>query len=179
MLSRYEWLLNGKAPGFSANSCIEQWSSCAYYIQAPENCKETPSGECNPLEETLELRLMRQVGEGLHEDVYVTNHTQIPIQTTLELRYKFSFTSQTQAESGRKQFEDLQGTWSEPNPPHGNSGPTITSNIPTATRTRAAWRRCIAVFSCAFRTQRRRRGRARTPSLSRSNCRRTAFGTPA
>ena len=116
MLSRYKWRMNGKEPDFSCSSKIEQWSWCGYYIQAPENCKSTPADECNPLEETVELRLTRQVGEGMHEDVDVTNHTQVPVRVTLELQYKYAFTSQEEAESGRKQFGDLQVTWSEAEP---------------------------------------------------------------
>lgn len=116
MLSRYKWLMNDKTPDFSCSSSIEQWSWCAYYIQSPENCKETPTGLCNPLEETVELRLMRQVGEGMHEDVYVSNHTQISVPVILELQYQYAFTSQSEAESGRKQCGDLRTTWSEPTP---------------------------------------------------------------
>jgi hypothetical protein len=59
---------------------------------------------------------MRQVGEGMHEDVYVTNHTQIPVQVTLELQFEYAFTSQTEAESGRKQFGHVQVTWPEAGP---------------------------------------------------------------
>lgn len=115
-LSRYRWLMNGKEPEFSCSSNIEQWSWCAYSIQAPRNCKSAPAGECNPLEETLELRLMRQVGEGMHEDVYLANHTQISAEVTLELQYEYAFISRSEAENGRKQSGDLEVNWSEAGP---------------------------------------------------------------
>jgi hypothetical protein len=44
MLSHYRWLMNGKEPEFSCSSSVEQWSWCAYCIQAPHNCKSTPGG---------------------------------------------------------------------------------------------------------------------------------------
>ena len=114
VLSRYAWTLNGKTPEFSCGSPIEQSIWMGYFIQAPENCNETPTHECDPLQQTLELRLSRSVGEGMHEDVFLTNHTQIATDVKLELHFEHAFESQTEAEEGRKQHGKLDLTWSEP-----------------------------------------------------------------
>lgn len=89
VLSKYEWRVNGESPQLSCGSNIEQFSWMGYYVQAPENCKETDTGDCDPLQQTLEIRLKRSVGEGLHEDVEVTNHTQIATPVALDLDFQF------------------------------------------------------------------------------------------
>ena len=103
ILSRYDWLMNGKKPKFSCGSQIEQFSWMGYYVQAPENCKETPAEECDPLQETVELRITRSVGEGMHEEVRLTNHTQIAKSVRLEIDYELEFVARSEVEKGRKQ----------------------------------------------------------------------------
>lgn len=115
-LGRYCWRMNGKLPEFSCGSNLEQSSWMGYYIQAPENCKETPSGECESLEETVELRLTRSVGEGLHEDVHLTNHTQVETTVRLDLEFELDFVSQDELKKGRKQHGTLDLQWSHPKP---------------------------------------------------------------
>ena len=116
ILSRYAWLMNGKQPEFSCGSKIDQSTWMAYYIQAPENCKDTPAGECDALQQTIELRIARSVGEGMHEDVRLTNHTQIEVRLTLALEFELEFVSQTEAEKGRRQHGHLESRWSQPEP---------------------------------------------------------------
>src|SRR5690348_1449968 len=116
ILARYSWLMNGKRPEFSCGSRVDQSSWIGYYIQAPENCKETPAGECDPLQETVELRITRSVGEGMHEDLRLTNHTQISTTVKLELKYELEFVSQDEAEGERKQHGKLESRWSQPEP---------------------------------------------------------------
>lgn len=103
VLSRYSWRMNGKTPAFSCGSNVQQSRWVGYFIQAPKNCKRTPTGECDPLQETLELRLSRSVGEGMHEDVHLINHTQISTSVKLELEFEIDFAAQQEAETGRKQ----------------------------------------------------------------------------
>jgi glycogen debranching enzyme len=114
VLGLYRWSMNGKQPEFSCGSALEQFSWMGYFVQAPVNCEETPPHECNPLRQTLELRLKRSVGEGMHEDVHLTNHTQIETDVTLELEFEHQFVSQDEAENGRKQHGTLTRQWSEP-----------------------------------------------------------------
>jgi glycogen debranching enzyme len=111
MLSQYRWTIDGKQPYLSAQSPVQQHSWLAYYFQAPENCAETPTGECNPLQETIELKISRVVGEGMHEDIEVTNHTQIKTSVTLTLEVNGDFVSRSEVKDGRKQIGNLQKCW--------------------------------------------------------------------
>ncbi|HEX5433168.1 MAG TPA: glycogen debranching N-terminal domain-containing protein, partial [Candidatus Angelobacter sp.] len=113
MLSRYRWTINGKEPQLSTQSPVEQHSWLAYYFQAPRNCKKTPAGECNPLQETIELRIARVVGEGMHEDVELTNHTQIETSISLQLEVDADFVSRKEIKEKRQQRGSLRKKWSK------------------------------------------------------------------
>lgn len=116
VLSRYSWKMNGTRPEFSCGSQIDQSTWMAYFVQSPENCRETPTGECDPLQQTLELQLTRSVGEGMHEDVHLTNHTQIETDVRLELEFEYEFVAREEARNCRKQFGSLRTEWSNPEP---------------------------------------------------------------
>ncbi len=112
MLSQYRWAVDDRPPQLSAQSPVEQQSWLAYYYLAPPNCKDTPAGECNPLQETVELKISRVVGEGMHEDVEVTNHTQIATSITLSLEADCDFASRSELKGGRrKQQGTLHKRW--------------------------------------------------------------------
>ncbi|HTT18939.1 MAG TPA: glycogen debranching N-terminal domain-containing protein [Candidatus Sulfotelmatobacter sp.] len=111
ILSDYQWKIDGKQPHLSAQSPVEQHTWLAYYYDAPPNCKETPTGECNPLQETIELKICRVVGEGMHEDVEVTNHTQISTSITLSLAVDADFVSRKEIKEERKQKGELKKKW--------------------------------------------------------------------
>ncbi len=100
MLSRYRWLMEGKPLVLSASSNVEQHTWMGYYIQTPPNCKETPTEECDPLQETIELRISRAIGGGMHEEVDVTNHTQIETSFRLELEADCDFGDPAQSKRG-------------------------------------------------------------------------------
>jgi glycogen debranching enzyme len=114
LLSRYTWLMNGKQPEFSCGSNLDQSSWMGFYLQAPQNYKDTPTGESDPLQQTIELRLTRSVGEGLHEDVLVKNHTQIETVVNLELKYRYQFVSREEVSCSRKQRGKLSLDWCRP-----------------------------------------------------------------
>lgn len=114
VLSRYAWRMNGKKPQLSCCSKVEQSSWIGYYIQTPENCRETPTHECDPLLETIELRLIRSVGEGMHEDVQLTNHTQISTTVKLDLEFEHQFVSQDEVKFGRRQRGRFESRWTHP-----------------------------------------------------------------
>jgi glycogen debranching enzyme len=111
VLSRYQWLMNSKQPSLSAQSAVEQHSWLAYYFQAPLNCRQTPTKDCNPLQQTIEMRVARVVGEGMHEDIEVTNHTQIATSITLSLEVDADFVAREEIEGGRKQKGKLKRHW--------------------------------------------------------------------
>ena len=111
VLSGYRWTVNGAEWKVSAQSPVEQHSWLAYYYTAPPDCEQTPAGECDPLQETVELRIARVVGEGMHEDVEVTNHTQVPTAITLALEVDADFVSGEEIKDGRKQKGRLTKKW--------------------------------------------------------------------
>lgn len=113
VLGRYDWQMNGKKPEFSCGSNIDQSSWMGYFIQAPKKCKDTPTGMCNPLEETIELRLARTVGEGMHEDVQLSNYTLVATDVRLELQFELQFISQEEVRE-RKQHGTLERKWEQP-----------------------------------------------------------------
>jgi hypothetical protein len=69
LLSRYEYLLNGKPPFFNALSNVEQHTWLGYYIApAPdaENNYATQGPGGATAQQAVELRLSRFVSDGLH-----------------------------------------------------------------------------------------------------------------
>lgn len=115
MLSRYRWTIDGKQPQLSTQSAVEQHSWLAYYFQAPRNCKKTPAGECNPLQETIELKISRVVGEGMHEDVELTNHTQIRTSISFQLEVDADFIARKEIKEKRQQRGSLRKKWRKTN----------------------------------------------------------------
>lgn len=114
MLSRYCWKLEGKPPELSVQSPVEQHSWLAYYFIAPPNCKDTPAHTCNALQETVELRVARVVGEGMHEDVELINHTQVATEVTLTLEADADFAARQELEEKkRRQHGKLRKTWTQ------------------------------------------------------------------
>lgn len=111
MLSRYRWLVNGKPPLMAANSNLQQHSWLGYYIASPANVKATGLDEKNPAQQTIELRLSRQVGPGLHEDVDVTNFSRFSTSIRLELEVESDFADPGEAGGRRRQKGRLRTHW--------------------------------------------------------------------
>src|SRR5581483_6406799 len=88
MISRYRYFINGKPLRTVAVSNVEQHSWLGYYITPPPGLKwkpDTGSGEMEESsEETIELRVSRTVGLGVHEDIDLANFTQKPTSFTFE-----------------------------------------------------------------------------------------------
>src|SRR5215469_3408545 len=87
-----------------------------YFVQAPQNWKGTPAQEASPLQQTIELRLKRSVGEGMLEEVQLTNYTQVQTRVQLELDFKPEFVAPDEAGGERKQHGSLASSWREPTP---------------------------------------------------------------
>ena len=94
MLSKYRWLLNQKKPTLSAAAALDQHSWLGYYIVLhPQMAGATDAQD--PLQQTIELRITRMVGEGMQERVELTNHTQTKTTFDLDLEVDGDFTSQS------------------------------------------------------------------------------------
>ncbi len=112
MLSDYLWLIDGKAPQNAANSNIRQHNWLGYYIAPLPNCKQTETKDCNPTQHTIELRLYRAVGDGMREEVEVTNHNQIATNVELALVVDADFADPKEAmQHKRMQRGKRQAHW--------------------------------------------------------------------
>ena len=90
LLSRYRWLIDGQQPRPVVLSNVEQHSWLGYYIALPPGVDpgpaDTGSGQIGAIaRQTLEVRLSRYTGEGMHEDVDLTNFSQHPTSFRLTL----------------------------------------------------------------------------------------------
>jgi glycogen debranching enzyme len=96
LLSRYRWLINGQRPRPVALSNVEQHSWLGYYAVLPPGVDpgpaDTGSGQVEAIaRQTLELRLSRYAGEGMHEDVDLCNFSQHPTSFSLTLELDADF----------------------------------------------------------------------------------------
>jgi glycogen debranching enzyme len=114
LLSRYRYFVEGKTPQTVAVSNVEQHSWLGYYVSPPPNLKwkeDTGSGEMEAeSEETIEMRVSRTVGLGIHEDIDFTNFTQRPTRFVFEIELDSDFADQAETFK-RKQQGKLARRW--------------------------------------------------------------------
>jgi glycogen debranching enzyme len=114
LLSRYRYFVNGKAPQMVAVSNVEQHSWLGYYISpAPGSTwkEDTGSGEMEQVsEETIEIKISRTVGLGVHEDIDFTNFSQAAASLLFEIELDCDFADQAETHK-RKQFGKLRRQW--------------------------------------------------------------------
>jgi glycogen debranching enzyme len=115
LLSRYRWLIDGQRPRPVALSNVEQHSWFGYYIMLPPGVDPGPpdmgSGQLDPVSrDTLELRLSRYAGEGLHEDVDLTNFSPHRTSFTLTLELDADFADLGNLRATRVPGEITRGT---------------------------------------------------------------------
>lgn len=104
VLSKYEIRINGKG---LVPVALSKHSWLGYYILLPPGLDPGPpdkgSGEVPPFaENTLEVKISRFAGEGLHEDIDIINHS---LQSTsFELKFSFDadFAAVTEADAKRR-----------------------------------------------------------------------------
>ena len=114
LLSRYEYLLNGKQPFPTGLSNVEQHTWLGYYVAPAPHVTEahaTDGAGGETAQHTIELRLSRFVSDGLHEDVDVTNFTQRPAHITLDLRLDADFADAAETRERRRQRGTVRRQW--------------------------------------------------------------------
>src|SRR5437763_17135800 len=116
MLSKYVWKVNGEMLRPVALSNVEQHNWLGYYIVAAPGVggfTDEGSGEMeNASEETLEILISRVAGEGLHEDLDLTNFTLQPIEFDLELEFDADFADHSEVDRQlRRQKGTLHSEW--------------------------------------------------------------------
>jgi hypothetical protein len=116
LLSRYRFLVEGEEPHPAALSNIEQNSWLGYYIALAPGVDPGPpdqgSGLMRPeTEQSLELRVSRYVGAGVHEDLDLTNFTPQPISFRFEVEAEADFADQEETARGRVQHGTIERAW--------------------------------------------------------------------
>lgn len=116
LLSRYEYLINGIPPQTIEASNVRQNSFLAYYVAFPPDRQRAQtdggSGEMEDVSQhTIELRVARYVGDGLHEDLDVTNFTQEETRFNLSVQIDADFVDRDEIHSGRRQFGSRTSDW--------------------------------------------------------------------
>src|SRR5947208_2908181 len=91
LLSSWRLLVNGRPPRLDAISAVDSHSTLAYYVAPPTPDSSGQSDGAGSLEHEKDrqvvIRVARFVGQGLHEDVEVTNHgeTEAELEMAWEL----------------------------------------------------------------------------------------------
>lgn len=115
LLSRYRYLIDGTPPQPVAVSNVEQHTWLGYYIVAApgvEAEEDHGSGSLGAAsQETVELRVSRYVGEGLHEDLDITNFTQHRTSFEFAVEIDADFADQIETKSRRLQHGELKREW--------------------------------------------------------------------
>jgi len=119
MLSRLRHLIDGELPIPVALSNVKQHSWLGYYIMLPPgfDAGEADKGSgqlSHASQNTLELRVSRYVGSGIHEDLDLTNFSQEPTSFTFAIELDADFADLVEVGSGERQQQgDLTRDWRE------------------------------------------------------------------
>ncbi len=117
MLSHWEYRINGEQPRAVALSNVQQHSWMGYYIIAAPGVDPGPpdygsGGMISMSEETLEIRVSRFLGEGMHEDLDLTNYTLQPIQFDLDVIFDADFAAPAELKQQKRlQKGKLKRRW--------------------------------------------------------------------
>jgi glycogen debranching enzyme len=116
LLSRYEYSVDGLPFEAGAESSIEQHTWLGHYIvRAPASPAvelDLGSGMVpSSTEETLELRVFRRVGEGLHEDLRLTNYSRSRSRFTLGIAIEADFADYVERWGDRRQRGTASTQW--------------------------------------------------------------------
>ncbi|MBI4396646.1 MAG: amylo-alpha-1,6-glucosidase [Elusimicrobia bacterium] len=116
LLSRAVYKINNREPVPVALSNVESHSWLGYYISVPPGIAPGPadhgSGQVQQItQETLELRLSRFVGDGVHEDIELTNFSQKSTDFEFQVELDADFADIAEVTSQRRQFGTVRRLW--------------------------------------------------------------------
>jgi glycogen debranching enzyme len=109
LLSRHQYLIDGVEPFAVSASNVAQRSWLGYFIASGAAAGPIPIQDV--AQQAVELRLSRYAGEGLHEDVDLTNFTQRPIRLTLALELESDFADPIELGRERQQSGTRSVAW--------------------------------------------------------------------
>jgi glycogen debranching enzyme len=120
VLSRHVLRVDGHIPQSNALSNVEQHSWLGYYllpVPGPPAERDWGSGQVRQAsQQSLEIRISRVVGEGLHEDVDITNFSQHTTRFSFDIELAADFADLVETTGDRHQNGTLQHTWREMTP---------------------------------------------------------------
>jgi glycogen debranching enzyme len=109
ILSRYRLLVNGKSPRLDAISSIDPHSTLGYYVCPPtadsDDDKDALGLSTEEIDRQVVIRVARFVGQGMHEDVEVTNHGLERAKLELTWELGADFADLLEARGGTRQQE--------------------------------------------------------------------------
>lgn len=116
LLSRYEYRIDGLPLEPSALSNVEQHTWLGYYFTAAPAAAAVDRGPGSGMptratEDTLELRVFRRVGEGLHEDLQLTNFSREASSFVLTLCLEADFADYVESGGDRQQTGQCVASW--------------------------------------------------------------------
>jgi len=113
LLSHYRLLLGGTRPLLAASSNARQDRWEGYLLATPSKDGEThfDNDPQKASQESIELRVGRIVGEGMHEDLDITNYARRPVRLTLVLDFASDFMDPEETKDGRKQKGSIRRSW--------------------------------------------------------------------
>lgn len=114
VLSCYRYWINGQPPEHITSSNVEQHSWLGYFGVVPPGLewrKDTGSGKIQPVsQETIEFRVSRLVGLGVHEDIDLEDFTQSASELDFEIEIGADFADQAETDE-RQQQGKLKQHW--------------------------------------------------------------------
>ena len=114
LVSRYRCLVNGEPPLPVTSSNVGQESWLGYYLIPGEGPGSDPAGMVTPAsaaQHSIELRMSRVVGDGMHEDLDLTNFTQHPAKLRLAIEVDGDFADLEETRTVRRQRGELTRNW--------------------------------------------------------------------
>jgi glycogen debranching enzyme len=122
VVSRWRYLVDGRPWTPVALSNVDQHTWLGYYIALPPGAdpgeRDQGSGHLKAdSEQTLELRLSRSIGFGMHEDADLANFSSATTRFTLEIEVDADFAdlAETFDDDERRQQGELRRSWREEN----------------------------------------------------------------
>lgn len=119
LLSRYRFLVHGVAPRLDALSAVDPYSTLGYYVCTPvadgEDARDTLGLAKFENDRQVVIRVARFVGQGLHEDIEITNHgmSEARLELAWELAADFADLLEARGDQ-RRQEAPVDTAWEAP-----------------------------------------------------------------
>lgn len=107
LISRYRLRAGGHAPHLIAQSQVNQHRWLGYFLLIPDGGGDVREAA----QKSVELRWMRTVEGGLHEDLTITNYAGAPSKFRLTLQWQADFADLAETQSQRKQRGQRHCEW--------------------------------------------------------------------